>query len=202
MNIKEADFIASYKKQSDCPTDLKPEFAFIGRSNVGKSSLINMLCNRKGLAKVSNTPGKTQLLNFFEINKTWYLVDLPGYGYARTSKSTKAGFEKMIEDYLTKRTTLVTAFILLDLRHNLQKIDLEFINWMGENQIPFNLVFTKADKLGKLKSIENAGNIRQSLLKYWDSLPVDFITSSETKEGREELLAYISGLVSDFQNLS
>ena len=201
MIIKEADFIASYQKQSAGPTDQKPEFAFIGRSNVGKSSLINMICSRKGLAKVSNTPGKTQLLNFFEINHTWYLVDLPGYGYARTSKSTKAGFEKMIEDYLKRRATLVTAFVLLDIRHDLQKIDLEFINWMGENQVPFNLVFTKADKVGKLKAIENVEKIKKALLKYWESLPPYFITSSETNDGKEELLAHIGQLVSQYNTI-
>ena len=200
MTIKEANFVASFQNEKSCPGDGKPEFAFIGRSNVGKSSLINMLCDRKSLAKVSNTPGKTQLINFFNINDKWYLVDLPGYGYAKTSKSTKAGFEKMIEDYLIKRSTLVTAFVLLDLRHELQKIDLEFINWLGEYNVPFNLVFTKSDKVGKVKSIENAQRILDALLQYWTDLPPHFITSSETKEGRESLLQYIQDVMTEIQD--
>ena len=199
MMIQVAEFIASYQKESACPTDLKPEFAFIGRSNVGKSSLINMLCNVKGLAKVSNTPGKTQLLNYFEINKTWYLVDLPGYGYAKTSKSQKVMFEKMIESYLINRASLVLAFVLLDIRHPLQKIVEEFINWLGQNQIPFAIVFTKADKLGKNKTKMHADVIRKQLLKYWNELPPDFITSSETKEGRDDLLNYISELIQNYK---
>lgn len=199
MIIRDATFVASFQNEKSCPKDGLPEFAFIGRSNVGKSSLINMLCDKKGLAKVSNTPGKTQLINFFNINGSWFLVDLPGYGYARTSKTTKAGFQKMIEDYLLKRENLVTAFILLDIRHDLQKIDLEFINWLGEKQVPFNLVFTKSDKLGKVKVVENANKILNSLLEYWHELPRHFITSSETKAGREELLEYIQELLEMIQ---
>jgi GTP-binding protein len=191
MNIKDVTFIASYQKESACPKDGRPEFAFIGRSNVGKSSLINMLTNKKGLAKVSVTPGKTQLINFFEINQSWYLVDLPGYGYARTSKDTKKGFQKMIRDYMTDRATLVTAFILIDCRHELQKIDKEFIEWCGENEVPFNLVFTKADKLGKNVLQSNISNIKKELLKTWHELPQDFITSSETRDGRDEILNFI-----------
>jgi len=195
MNIKDVTFIASYQKESACPKDGRPEFAFIGRSNVGKSSLINMLTNKKGLAKVSVTPGKTQLINLFEINQTWYLVDLPGYGYARTSKDTKKGFQKMISDYLTDRTSLVTAFILIDCRHELQKIDKEFIEWCGENEVPFNLVFTKADKLGKNVLQSNISNIKKELLKTWQELPQNFVTSSETKEGKDEILKFISDVM-------
>ena len=197
MNIKDVTFIASYQKESACPKDGRPEFAFIGRSNVGKSSLINMLTNKKGLAKVSVTPGKTQLINFFEINQSWYLVDLPGYGYARTSKDTKKGFQKMIRDYMTDLATLVTAFILIDCRHELQKIDKEFIEWCGENEVPFNLVFTKADKLGKNVLQSNISNIKRELLKTWHELPQDFITSSETRDGRDEILNFIDSVMQE-----
>jgi len=192
MNIKDVEFIASFPKVSVCPDDGIPEFAFIGRSNVGKSSLINMLCNRKGLAKVSVTPGKTQLLNYFKINQSWYLVDLPGYGYARLSKEKKAGFSKMIKNFLTLRERLVVAFVLIDVRHELQKIDKEFINWCGENGVPFSLVFTKSDKLGKNQVQSNVHSIRKELLKTWNELPLQFITSSETREGRDEILNYIA----------
>jgi len=192
MNIKDVEFIASFPKVSACPVDGKPEFAFIGRSNVGKSSLINMICNKKGMAKVSVTPGKTQLLNYFLINQTWYLVDLPGYGYARLSKEKKAGFGKMIKNYLVQRETLVVAFVLIDIRHELQKIDKEFIDWLGENSVPFCLVYTKADKLGKNQVPSNVQSIRKELLKTWNELPDQFITSSETKTGRDEILNCIS----------
>ncbi len=192
MNIKDVEFIASFPKVSVCPDDGIPEFAFIGRSNVGKSSLINMLCNRKGLAKVSVTPGKTQLLNYFKINQSWYLVDLPGYGYARLSKEKKAGFSKMIKNFLTLRERLVVAFVLIDVRHELQKTDKEFIDWCGENGVPFSLVFTKSDKLGKNQVQSNVQSIRKELLKTWNELPSQFITSSETREGRDEILNYIS----------
>lgn len=202
MNIKDVEFIASFPKVSACPVDGKPEFAFIGRSNVGKSSLINMLCNRKGMAKVSVTPGKTQLLNYFLINQTWYLVDLPGYGYARLSKEKKAGFGKMIKNYLTLRETLVVAFVLIDVRHELQKIDKEFIDWLGENSVPFCLVYTKADKLGKNQVQSNVMTIRKELLKTWNDLPDQFITSSETKTGREEILSYISTTMASFAEAS
>ncbi len=199
MNIKEVEFIASFPNVNVCPGDGKPEFAFIGRSNVGKSSLINMLCNKKGLAKVSVTPGKTQLLNFFEINTSWYLVDLPGYGYARLSKEKKAGFSKMIKNYLSQRQTLMLAFILLDARHELQKIDSEFIDWCGENGVPFCLIFTKADKLGKTQVQSNVQSIKKELLKNWNELPRQFITSSETREGREDILHYISTIMNQKQ---
>jgi len=198
MNIKDVEFIASFPKVSACPVDGKPEFAFIGRSNVGKSSLINMLCNRKGMAKVSVTPGKTQLLNYFLINQTWYLVDLPGYGYARLSKEKKAGFGKMIKNYLEQRSTLVVAFVLIDVRHELQKIDKEFIDWLGENSVPFCLVYTKADKLGKNQVQSNVLSIRKELLKTWNELPEQFITSSETRTGRDEILSSISANMASF----
>jgi GTP-binding protein len=198
MNIKDVEFIASFPKVSACPVDGKPEFAFIGRSNVGKSSLINMLCNRKGMAKVSVTPGKTQLLNYFLINQTWYLVDLPGYGYARLSKEKKAGFGKMIKNYLEQRSTLVVAFVLIDVRHELQKIDKEFIDWLGENSVPFCLVYTKADKLGKNQVQTNVLAIRNELLKTWNELPQEFITSSETRTGRDEILSSISTSMASF----
>ena len=194
MKIKDVTFIASFPKASACPRDGKPEFAFIGRSNVGKSSLINMLTNKKGLAKVSVTPGKTQLLNFFEINESWYLVDLPGYGYARTSKVKKEGFSKMIRTYLTQRPDLYVAFVLIDIRHPLQTIDKEFINWCGENSVPFSIVFTKADKIGKNQVAANVDIIKRDLLKSWNELPQQFITSAETKEGQKEILQYISSL--------
>lgn len=194
MKIKDVTFIASFPKASACPGDGKPEFAFIGRSNVGKSSLINMLTNKKGLAKVSVTPGKTQLLNFFEINESWYLVDLPGYGYARTSKVKKEGFSKMIRTYLTQRPDLYVAFVLIDIRHPLQTIDKEFINWCGENSVPFSIVFTKADKIGKNQVAANVDIIKRDLLKSWNELPQQFITSAETKEGQKEILQYISSL--------
>ncbi len=195
MNLKNVEFVASYPKESACPKDMKPEFAFIGRSNVGKSSLINMLTGRKGLAKVSVTPGKTQLINFFDIDKHWHLVDLPGYGYARTSKDKKAAFSKMIRDYLSKRRQLYIAFVLLDSRHELQKIDQQFLEWCGENQVPFALIFTKADKSSKKEVISNVESIRSELLQTWHELPQHFVTSSETKFGREEVLQYIKTIL-------
>jgi len=195
MLIKDVSFVASYQKISTCPIDTKPEFAFIGRSNVGKSSLINMLCNKKGLAKVSNTPGKTQLINFFNVNDKWHLVDLPGYGYARLSKDKKKSFQSMITNYLQKRENLVCTFLLIDIRHDLQKIDQEFINWLGESEIPFCMVFTKADKLGKNVVKIHVDKINRELLKEWNTLPHQFITSSETKEGREEILSFIKDLI-------
>jgi GTP-binding protein len=198
MVIREIEFVGSFEKESQCPKQNKPEYAFIGRSNVGKSSLINMLCQRKSLARVSNTPGKTQTLNFFDINSEWYLVDLPGYGYAKISKKMRAKWEKMIEYYLVHRPNLQLAFVLLDSRIPLQKIDLEFINWLGSLAIPFAIVYTKTDKLKKLEKKKNIERIRKGLLEYWNSLPDEFITSSETGEGREELLAFITDLNNKF----
>ena len=192
MQIKEAEFIASNTAEEKCPAPLKPEYAFIGRSNVGKSSLINMLVSRKGLAKTSSTPGKTQLINHFLINKNWYIVDLPGYGYAKASKTSKAAWDKMIKNYLEKRTSLMTVFILIDIRLDPQPIDLAFINWVGGKEIPLALVFTKSDKISKQQVIFSAEQFKKSLLKSWSDLPMMFITSSEKKIGGEEVLDYIA----------
>lgn len=191
MIIKTAEFVMSNSEVAKCPKDFLPEYAFIGRSNVGKSSLINMLTNHKNLAKTSGRPGKTQLINHFLINKNWFLVDLPGYGYARVSKSSKKKFQQFITDYFEKRQQLITAFVLIDLRHEPQKIDLEFMEYMGENRIPFSIIFTKADKL-KPKAIErNAEAYMQELLKTWEETPSYFITSSTSAIGRDEVLQFI-----------
>jgi len=191
MLVKTAEFVMSNSEVAKCPKDLLPEYAFIGRSNVGKSSLINMLTSRHNLAKTSGKPGKTQLINHFIINKKWFLVDLPGYGYAKVSKTTKMKFQKFITDYFENRQQLVSAFILVDIRHEPQKIDLEFMEYLGINQIPFCIVFTKADKL-KPKAIENHVNdYSQELLKTWEELPQYFVTSSTKSLGREEILQFI-----------
>ncbi|KXK38668.1 MAG: YihA family ribosome biogenesis GTP-binding protein [Saprospiraceae bacterium] len=195
MNFREVNFVASFPKESACPKEDKPEFAFIGRSNVGKSSLINMLTGKKALAKVSVTPGKTQLINYFDIDGEWHLVDLPGYGYAKVSKDKKQVFSKMINDYLLKRKQLFIAFVLIDSRHELQKIDKTFIDWCGENEIPFAIIFTKADKLGKTQLDASINKILKELKKVWEILPPYFITSSETKLGRENVLNYIAELL-------
>ena len=192
MKIKSAEFIMSNSDVAKCPKDKFPEYAFIGRSNVGKSSLINMLMQRKNLAKTSGRPGKTQLINHFIINKSWYLVDLPGYGYARVSKSSKKVFQKFITHYFNKREQLILAFVLIDCRHEPQKVDLEFMQWMGENQIPFCIAFTKADKL-KPKGLErNIKAFTQKMLETWEEMPKYFVTSSSNSTGRDELLGYIS----------
>lgn len=191
MKIRSADFVMSNSDVAKCPKDRIPEYAFIGRSNVGKSSLINMLTNRKSLAKTSGRPGKTQLINHFIINKTWFLVDLPGYGYARVSKSTKKVFQKFITAYFSKRTQLVCAFVLVDCRHEPQKIDLEFMQWLGENQIPFSIVFTKADKLSPNKLTSQIDSYIQQMLNFWEEMPNYFITSSSSGLGKEEVLNYI-----------
>ena len=195
MEINEVEFIGSYDREQACPKENKPEFAFIGRSNVGKSSLINMLTGRTNIARVSKSPGKTQLINYFLVNDLWYLVDLPGYGYAKISKKKREAWEKMIERYLVTRRNLVTAFILLDSRLPLQKIDLEFINWMGERNIPFNIVYTKIDKIKKSELKGNIKRIESELLKYWNYLPESFITSAETNQGKETLIEYINLLI-------
>lgn len=177
-----------------CPKSRWPEYAFIGRSNVGKSSLINMLTGRKSLAKTSGRPGKTQLINHFLINKNWHLVDLPGYGYARVSKSAKKTFQKFITQYFGLREQLLTAFVLVDIRHKPQPIDLEFMQWLGENGIPFSIIFTKADKL-KPKAIKNhVEAYKNTLLETWEETPNYFITSSSTAIGKDEVLRYIEGL--------
>lgn len=194
MIIKSAEFVISNTDVKKCPTSTLPEYAFIGRSNVGKSSLINMLTQRKGLAMTSQKPGKTQLINHFLINNEWYLVDLPGYGFARVGQSNRERLKSIIEDYILEREQLTNLFILLDCRHEPQKIDLEFIEWAGENGVPFALVFTKADKLSKGKLASNIEAYKQTLLESWEELPPIFITSSEAKEGRDELLNYIEDI--------
>lgn len=194
MVITSAEFIISNSRVEKCPTTGLPEYAFIGRSNVGKSSLINMLTGRKGLAMTSQKPGKTQLINHFLINRDWYLVDLPGYGYARLSRDGRDGLRRMIEDYILERTELVCLFVLLDSRLEPQRIDLEFIEWLGEEGIPFALVFTKADKLSKGKLATNIAAYKERLLQQWEELPPLFITSAEARLGRDELLSYIDGI--------
>ena len=191
MEIKQAAFVVSNTQVAKCPTHKLPEYAFIGRSNVGKSSLINMLTNHKGLAKTSSKPGKTQLINHFLINKEWYLVDLPGYGYAKVSKQSKKTFQQFITDYFKKRRELVNAFVLVDIRHEPQKIDLEFMQWLGENAIPFAIVFTKADKLTEKQIQEHVTSYSEILLQQWEEIPPYFITSSENRLGKEDLLSYI-----------
>lgn len=180
----------------DCPERMIPEYAFIGRSNVGKSSLINHMTNRKKLAKTSGTPGKTQLINHFIINEQWFLVDLPGYGWAQTSKTNKAAWKKMIDEYLRERPNLASVFVLVDIRHEPQKIDLEFIQWLGEEGIPFSIVFTKADKLGKTQIQSNVASYKKQLKETWEELPPTFITSSAEKIGGEEILDFI-GRIND-----
>ena len=191
MEIKQATFVVSNTQVAKCPTHKLPEYAFIGRSNVGKSSLINMLTNHKGLAKTSSKPGKTQLINHFLINKEWYLVDLPGYGYAKVSKQSKKTFQQFITDYFKKRRELVCAFVLVDIRHEPQKIDSEFMQWLGENAIPFAIVFTKADKLTEKQIQEHVASYSEILLQQWEEMPPYFITSSENRLGKEDLLSYI-----------
>lgn len=189
--IKKAEFVMSNSQVSKCPKENLPEYAFIGRSNVGKSSLINMLTNQKNLAKTSARPGKTQLINHFKINNTWFLVDLPGYGYARVSKSTKKVFQQFITQYFEQRTQLVCAFVLVDIRHEPQKIDLEFMQWLGEHSVPFAIVFTKADKLKPLAIERNIKTYQDILLQLWEEFPPYFITSAEQYIGKDELVAYI-----------
>ena len=191
MKIKSAEFVISNSEVTKCPKEKFPEYAFIGRSNVGKSSLINMLMQRKNLAKTSGRPGKTQLINHFIINKEWFLVDLPGYGYARVSKSSKRVFQKFITNYFAKREQLVLAFVLIDCRHKPQKVDLEFMQWMGENQIPFTIVFTKADKVKPNALTRSIELYSQKMLETWEEMPNYFVTSSSKSTGRKELLDYI-----------
>lgn len=195
MKINTAEFVISNSDVSKCPLERLPEYAFIGRSNVGKSSLINMLTNHKNLAKTSGKPGKTQLINHFKINSNWFLVDLPGYGYARVSKKTKAIFQQFITDYFEKREQLVCAFVLIDIRLEAQKIDLEFINYLGEIEIPFCIVFTKSDKISKGKIEQNVAAYRKALLaNNWEEMPQYFVTSSLDAVGREAVLEYIDAV--------
>lgn len=191
MIIKTAEFVKSSGRWQDCPEPTLPEYAFIGRSNVGKSSLINAMMNRKDLAKTSQTPGKTQLINNFLVNENWYLTDLPGYGYAKVSKSTRKDFEKLITNYILNRKNLVNLFVLVDSRHTPQKIDLEFMEWCGENGVPFSIVFTKADKLKPNAAVKNVENYKSEMMKTWEGLPEMYVTSAEKKEGGEEILDFI-----------
>lgn len=191
MIIKSAKFIKSSPKVEDCPQPNLPEYAFIGRSNVGKSSLINMITGLKALAKVSGTPGKTQLINHFSINENWYLVDLPGYGFAKVPKSKRGTFTQMINNYILKRENLYCLFVLIDSRLDPQEIDTNFINWLGENQVPFALVFTKTDKLSSSSLNSSLAKYKKFLLQNWEELPKTFTSSAVTRTGREEILSFI-----------
>jgi GTP-binding protein len=199
MIIKSADFICSNTQVSKLPPPVMPEYAFIGRSNVGKSSLINMLTGKKGLAKTSQTPGKTQLINHFLVNENWYIVDLPGYGYARVSKSKKEDWNKFIQTYLDKRESLQCVMVLIDSRLEPQKIDVEFCNWLGEKGLSFVLVFTKADKQSSIKTDQNVAKFRKALLATFDEVPQVFITSSEEHRGKDEILSFISEVNQGFE---
>ena len=194
MEIKEAEFVISNTDVNKCPNENRLEYAFIGRSNVGKSSLINMLTNRKGLAMTSSMPGKTVLINHFLINKEWYLADLPGYGYAQRGKTGRENIRRIIESYILEREALTCLFVLIDSRHEPQKIDLEFMEWLGENGIPFAIIFTKIDKLSRSKCVENINHYKEELLKTWEELPAIFETSSEKKLGKVEILDYIESI--------
>jgi GTP-binding protein len=199
MIIKSADFICSNTQISKLPPPVKPEYAFIGRSNVGKSSLINMLVAKKGLAKTSQTPGKTQLINHFLVNDNWYIVDLPGYGYARASKTKKADWNKFIQQYLDKRESLQCVMVLIDSRLDPQKIDIEFCNWLGEKGLSFVLVFTKADKQSTVKTDQSVAKFKKALLETFDEVPQIFITSAELHAGRDEILGFIGGINQSFE---
>ena len=198
MIIKTAEFIISNTQVDKMPAPIKPEYAFIGRSNVGKSSLINMLCNKKGLAKTSQNPGKTQVINHFNINDAWYLVDLPGYGYAKVSQTTRKSWEGMIKTYLESRDNLQCVMVLIDSRLEPQKVDLAFIDWLGEKGIPFAIIFTKADKQSKSKTETNVQLFNKTLLQNWEELPAYFISSSEEGRGKEEILSYIDEINQGF----
>jgi len=202
MKINYADFIISSTTWTKCPQPTMPEYAMIGRSNVGKSSLINMITGRKKLAKISGTPGKTITINHFQINGEWYLVDLPGYGYARRSKTERAKWEKMIKGYILNRENLMTLFTLIDVRHEPQKNDMEFIEWLGMSNIPFVMVFTKADKLTRNQLESNLATYKKVMLNSWEELPPMIVTSSETGLGKEELLTYVENTNKLFNNVS
>lgn len=199
MEIFSAEFIISNTDYRKCPVGNHSEYAFIGRSNVGKSSLINMLTNRKGLAMTSAKPGKTLLINHFWINNSWYLVDLPGYGYAKSSKQQREQLKRIIESYILMREQLTNLFVLVDSRHEPQQIDLDFIEWLGVNSVPFSIVFTKIDKQSPTRVNANVESYKEKLLETWEELPPIFLTSSETKQGREELLAYIDRINKEIQ---
>ena len=191
MKIKSADFVISNTDINKCPKELIPEYAFIGRSNVGKSSLINMLTGRKSLAKTSGKPGKTQLINHFKINDNWFLVDLPGYGYAKVSKKNRSIFAKFIYEYLEKRENLICTFVLIDSRHEPQKIDMLFMEWLGQNQIPFVIIFTKIDKLSSSQLNKNIAKYKTEMLKTWEDIPQTFPSSAESGLGKSEILKFI-----------
>lgn len=199
MIIKQADFVSSNTEVNKLPAADKPEYAFIGRSNVGKSSLINAMTGRKYLAKTSQKPGKTQLINHFIINNTWYLVDLPGYGFAQVSKKSRAEWEKFIRQYLRQRENLQCVFVLIDSRHEPQKIDLEFCCWLGQEGIPFMLIFTKADKQSGVKSDQNVAKFRRALKRWFEEIPPNFLTSAETRLGCDKVLASIDEINQNFQ---
>ncbi|MBE9585212.1 YihA family ribosome biogenesis GTP-binding protein [Mucilaginibacter sp. JRF] len=199
MIVKSAEFICSNTQISKLPPPVKPEYAFIGRSNVGKSSLINMLTGKKGLAKTSQTPGKTQLINHFLINDDWYLVDLPGYGYARISKSKKEDWNKFLRNYLDKRESLQCVMVLVDSRLEPQKIDFEFCNWLGEHGLPFVLIFTKADKQSAIKTDQNVAKFRKALMATFEEAPQHFITSSENQIGKDEVLNFVHQINQNFE---
>lgn len=194
MEIKSAEFVISNTDVRKCPEGTRPEYAFIGRSNVGKSSLINMLTARKGLAMTSQKPGKTLLINHFLINKEWFLVDLPGYGFAQRGKEGRENIRRIIESYVLQRPQLTCLFVLLDCRHEPQKIDLEFMEWLGECEVPFAIIFTKIDKISRGRLTENLNKYKERLLETWEELPPIFLSSSETKDGREEILDYIQSI--------
>lgn len=197
-SVPQVSFLMSNREVDKCPKPDRPEYAFIGRSNVGKSSLINMLMQRKNLAKTSSTPGKTQLINHFNVDEAWYLVDLPGYGFAKVPKNERKRFEKMIADYMLERKNLVNVFVLVDARHAPQQIDLEFMEWLGVSQIPFSIVFTKMDKLKRSEMHAKLKAYEKRLLQTWEELPPRFQTSAETSGGREELLDYVGQLNDSF----
>jgi len=199
MNITSAEFVISNTNVKFCPDTNTPEFAFIGRSNVGKSSLINMIVNRKGLAMTSSKPGKTQLINHFIINNSWHLVDLPGYGYARVSKDSRSQLRTLIESYILERTQLTNLFVLLDSRLEPQQIDIDFMTWLGQNGIPFSIVFTKIDKLSKLQIAKSLGVYKANLLESWEELPPLFVTSAEKNIGRDEILKYIEDILNELK---
>lgn len=191
MIISSVEFVGSFEKESQCPEGSLPEYAFIGRSNVGKSSLINLILNRKEIARISSTPGKTQTINYYLVNKSWYLVDLPGYGYARISKVMRRKWKKMIDHYLMTRKQLYCVFTLLDSRHALQENDLEFVNWLGEKGIPFVIAYTKTDKVKKAELDDNLSQIRNGLMEHWETLPTQFVTSAVSRVGDKEILRFI-----------
>ncbi|MBK7130482.1 MAG: YihA family ribosome biogenesis GTP-binding protein [Crocinitomicaceae bacterium] len=199
MKINSAEFVISNTDYKRCPNPTRPEYAFIGRSNVGKSSLINMLCNRKSLAKTSSTPGKTQLINHYLINEQWFLVDLPGYGYARVGKSLSKSWQKFITDYLQHRENLMNVYVLIDSRHPTQKIDQEFMRWLGEHQIPFSIIFTKTDKLKPHERSVVPEKCKKEMLTYWEEMPTHFMSSAEKAVGRDEILAHIAEINTYFQ---